>query len=115
MPKFKFVCQNCGDAVLRYVNASTESIQCVSCNKEMKRQIPTTGSQAVKEVIDPYTGVTHLQDQQELLKERKEDHYWNVEVPRLIQTYSIETCLEQKWLVFNDKGELVINKPPKKR
>ena len=69
----------------------------------------------VKESTTSFTGTKQFQDQKEILKDRQDDYYWNVEVPRLIQTYSIETCLEQKWLVFNDKGELVINKPPKKR
>jgi hypothetical protein len=45
----------------------------------------------------------------------KEDYFWEVEVPRLVQTYSTETCIENGWLKYNDKGELVINKPPKKR
>jgi len=115
MPKYKFVCDNCGDIALKYVNASTEHIKCHACQKDMKRQLPSAGSQAVKEVVDSFTGTKQFQDQKEILKDRQDDYYWNVEVPRLIQTYSIETCLEQKWLVFNDKGELVINKPPKKR
>lgn len=35
-------------------------------------------------------------------------------VPRLIQTHSLETALEEGWLVYNDKGELEIGKPKKK-
>jgi hypothetical protein len=81
----------------------------------MRRQLPTGGSQAVTEIADSFTGVKRDQNHDELKKERKEQYYWEVEVPRLIETYSIETCLDQKWLVYNDKGELVINKPPSKR
>lgn len=81
----------------------------------MSRQLPQTGGQAVTEIVDNYTGVKRDQNHDALKKERHDEHYWNVEVPRLIQTYSLQTCLEERWLVYNDKGELVINKPPSKR
>lgn len=81
----------------------------------MVRQIPKNGSQAVTETVDSFTGIRRDQDHDQLKKERRDNHYWEVEVPRLIQTYSLQTCLEEGWLVYNDKGDLVINKPPSKR
>ena len=81
----------------------------------MVRQLPGSGSQVVREVIDPYTNIRTAPDEKEQNKARKTEYFWEVEVPRLIQTYSLETCLEEKWLVYNEKGELVINKPPSKR
>lgn len=82
----------------------------------MKRLMPKIDGQTeVRELVDPYLNKTHSKDQESVLKERKEQYYWEIEVPRLVEKYSLETCLEQKWLVYNDKGELVINKPPSKR
>lgn len=81
----------------------------------MKRQLPINGSQAVTEVIDNFTGVKRDQNHDIDIKARREQHYWEVEVPRFIETYSTQTCLEEGWLVYNEKGELVINKPPSKR
>ena len=115
MPKYRFVCQACQAEDSKYTTASTETIACAKCSGTMDRQMPTLGGQEVRETIDPLTGVTWKQDQKEILKKRRDDHYWEVEVPRLVQTYSVETCLEQGWLVYNEKGELVINKPPSKR
>ena len=81
----------------------------------MKRQFPGSGSQAVREVVDSYTNVRNAPDEKEHNKARKTEYFWEVDVPRLIQTYSLQTCLEEGWLVYNDKGELVINKSPSKR
>jgi uncharacterized lipoprotein YmbA len=81
----------------------------------MDRQFPGSGSQAVREVVDSYTNTRTASDEKAQNLARKTEYFWEVEVPRLIQTYSIQTCLEEKWLVYNDQGELVINKPPSKR
>jgi copper chaperone CopZ len=98
------------------VSTNVDKIKCDKCGNEMNRELPNiTSTTEVREVVDPYTNTTWIKDQQDLLKKRKEDYYWEVEVPRFVEKYSIETCLEQGWLVYNDKGELVINKPPSKR
>jgi hypothetical protein len=81
----------------------------------MQRQFPSSGSQKTTEVVDSFTNVRNEEDQKKKTKDRRTEYFWEVEVPRLIQTYSLQTCLEEKWLVYNDKGELVINKPPSKR
>jgi DNA-directed RNA polymerase subunit RPC12/RpoP len=115
MPKFRFLCNTCQLEVERYTSAKTQEIECPACKLKMQRQIPTVGSQQVNEVVDTFTGVKHVQDQKELLKDRRDTYYWEVEVPRFVEKYSTQTCLEEGWLVYNDKGELVINKPPSKR
>ena len=115
MPKFKFLCSACKIEVERFASPKKEEINCPSCGSPSKRQLPGSGSQVVREVIDPYTNVRSAPDEKEQNKARKTEYFWDVEVPRLIQTYSLETCLEEKWLVYNDKGELVVNKPPSKR
>jgi hypothetical protein len=69
----------------------------------------------VREVVDSYTNRKWGKDHELVMKKRKDDHFWEVEVPRLVQTYSTQTCLEEGWLVYNDKGELVVPKAPSKR
>lgn len=115
MPKYKFKCSSCSSEVQKYASISTEEIPCSNCENQMKRQLPINGSQAVTEVIDNFTGVKRDQNHDIDIKARREQHYWEVEVPRFIETYSTQTCLEEGWLVYNEKGELVINKPPSKR
>lgn len=116
MPKYVFKCPNCSGQTHKYVASTVEHVDCTTCGSQMNRQLPNIeGQTEVREVVDPYTNVTWGKDHEAVMKKRKEDHYWEVEVPRLVQTYSTETCLEQGWLIYNDKGELVINKPPSKR
>lgn len=113
MPKFRFLCE-CGQEIERFASPKTQEMTC-TCGKSMKRQFPGSGSQQVREVVDSFTNVRQTPDAQAENKSRKTEHFWEIEVPRLIQTYSLVTCLEEGWLVYNDKGELVINKPPSKR
>lgn len=116
MPKYVFLCSSCGESLTRFVPISVEQLECPSCGSKMDRQLPNINSPAeVRELVDPYTNKRWCKDQSELIKARKEQYYWEVEVPRLIEQYSLETCLEEGWLTYNDKGELVINKPPSKR
>jgi hypothetical protein len=114
MPKYSFTCHSCLQSKVLYTSVNTETVDC-ACGKHMMRNMPTLSGQEVRETIDSVSGKQWKQDQTEILKKRKEDHYWEVEVPRLVQKYSLETCLEQKWLKYNEKGELVINKAPSKR
>lgn len=114
MPKYNFTCLKCNTKTHKYVSVNIETVPCI-CGASMNRELPKTNSSEVRELVDPYTNVTWGKDHQAVMKDRKETHYWEVEVPRLVEKYSLETCLEQKWLVYNDKGELVINKPPSKR
>jgi hypothetical protein len=115
MPKYRFFCETCNVEVERFVSPKTETSECYVCMSPMSRQLPGSGSQAVREVVDSFTNVRTTPDEKAQNKARKTEHFWEVEVPRLIQTYSLQTCLEEGWLVYNDKKELVINKPPSKR
>lgn len=115
MPKYHFVCEGCSTKVHKYVSTKTETIPC-TCGKNMQRQMPIIGGPTeVRELIDPYLNKRLNKDHEQIKEQRREQHYWEVEVPRLVDKYSLETCLEQGWLKYNDKGELVINKPPSKR
>jgi len=115
MPKYYFFCEKCDIKVHRYVASSVLSTVCTCGNKTTRLLPKIDGQTEVREIVDPYLNKTHQKDQKEILDERREQYYWEIEVPRLIEKYSLETCLEQKWLVYNDKGELVINKAPSKR
>src|ERR1035437_6904147 len=114
MAKFRFCCESCGEETTQYSSPKIEEVLC-KCGAQAKRQFPGSGSQVVREVMDSYTNIRTASDEKQQNIARKTEYFWEVEVPRLIQTYSLETCLEEKWLVYNDKGELVINKPPSKR
>ena len=116
MPKYNFTCGKCKITSHKYVPTNVETLPCGICGEYMKREFPNTNAPTeVRELVDPYTNITWGKDHEAVMKKRKEDHYWEVVVPRLVQTYSTETCIEQGWLIYNDKGELVINKPPSKR
>jgi len=114
MPKFRFICGQCGQETTQYASPKLEQIIC-KCSGVAKRQFPGAGSQVVREVMDSFTNVRTASDEKEQNKARKTEYFWEVEVPRLIQTYSLQTCLEEGWLVYNDRQELVIGKPPSKR
>lgn len=116
MPKYIFDCPNCHHECTRYVPSTVERLECPVCKDSMSRRLPTIDTPTeVRELVDPYLNKRLLKDHKEALKERREKYYWEVEVPRLIEKYSLETCLENGWLKYNDKGELVINKAPSKR
>lgn len=116
MPKYVFQCSSCTFRQHKYVPSSVESLECPECKNMMNREMPNlAGPAQVTETIDSYTGATVDQNHAEQVKQRRDDYYWNVEVPRLVQKYSVETCIENRWLVYDEKGNLVINKPPSKR
>lgn len=116
MPKYNFVCEKCNTKKHKYVASTVETLPCEVCSETMFRELPKMDTPAeVREVVDPYTNRKWGKDHEAVMKQRRNDHYWTVEVPRLVEKYSLETCLEQQWLKYNDSGELVINKPPSKR
>lgn len=115
MPKYRFKCKKCNSLVERYTSVSVETIPCERCQVEMSRLLPNIGSKKVTEVVDPYLNVRQEEDHKKQIEDRRTEYFWEVEVPRLVQTYSTQTCLEEGWLVYNEKGELVIGKPSKKK
>jgi hypothetical protein len=83
----------------------------------MKRQLPKIRGLKNTETVDKFTNRKHISDQKEIVAERKADYYWEVEVPKMVAsgTYSLETMLEQDWVYYDEKGNLVTrNKPPQK-
>jgi Zn-finger nucleic acid-binding protein len=112
MPKYRFICPNCSTEKILYVPVSVLVSRCPNCRGiDMERQLPNiSGATEVKEVVDPYTNIKWGKDHELVMKKRKDDHFRDIEIPRLVDKYSIETCLENKWLIYNDAGELIINK-----
>lgn len=115
MAVYRFVCGSCSFEIKKIVKLDVQQIECPKCSAVMERQLPKlTPNTEVRETVDSFMGVSHIKDQKEILDQRRTDYFWEVEVPRLIQTHSLETALEEGWLVYNDKGELEIGKPKKK-
>ena len=116
MPKFTFVCKSCNHSEQKFTTVSKKIVKCDKCGEDAQRQLPRLGKPEVRETVDSYTGKKWRQDQKELLNERHDEYYWSVEVPRLVQKYSLETCLEQDWVWIDDDGKLHVHtKPPHRR
>ena len=118
MPKYSFACPSCGTTIQMYVPASVITTACQACSNPTTRQMPILNGPAnVREVVDKNTGITWTDGQQEMVKDRKENYYWTVEVPRFVNSgiYSLETMLENEWIYVDDSGKIHINKPPDKR
>jgi len=118
MPKYTFQCQKCELSAQIYVPPLVKDIPCKTCQGTMDRQMPTLNGPAnVREVVNKNTGTTWTDGQQEMVQDRKENYYWTVEVPRLVNSgiYSLETMLENQWIYVDDAGKIHVNKPPDKR
>lgn len=110
MPKYFFTCKSCSSKEHRFVPSSILEVDC-TCGQKMSRDLPNINSQTeVRELVDPYLNKRLNKDHEEIMKDRKKNYFVEVEIPRLVDKYSLETCLENKWLIYNDKGELVVNK-----
>lgn len=116
MPKFTFICK-CGNTTQKFVSTSQHTLKCDKCDLYMTREMPKlSGPAEVRETVDKHTNTKWKKDQKEMIDERKEEYFWTVEVPRLVQTYSLETCLEQGWCYIDDNGKVQLHtKPPHKR
>lgn len=105
MPKYTFVCPECGRSDQKFVPRLVTEVICSGCSKTAVRQMPVlNGPSNVTEVINKYTGTTHRRDHQEEVEARKAEYYWTVEVPRFVAsgTYSLETMLENGWVWVDD-------------
>jgi len=123
MPKYTFICPECGTIEQQYTPRSTREVSCCKCSPEkeswMKRQMPTlNGPSTVNETVDKYVNRVWQDGQQESIKARRDKYYWGHEVPRMVSsgTYSVETMFENGWVYFNEKEEICVHdKPPNER
>jgi len=117
MAKYRFQCEKCGNTVERYVDVSVEAQPCKKCGGLAKRLFPNLGSKKVTEKVDPFLNIRQEEDHKKQLQDRRSEYFWSTEVPRFVQSgiYSTETMLAEGWVVYNEKGEMVIAKgPPQK-
>jgi putative FmdB family regulatory protein len=117
MPKYVYECSSCHARLEKFANTTDKTTECPECSAQMNRQLPRLRGYKATEVLDKYTNKKHIVDQDEIVNERKQDYYWKHEVPKMVDsgTYTIETMLEQGWVYFNEKNELVTRtKPPGK-
>lgn len=117
MPLYRFECPDCKSLQQKITDISINKIVCHNCGKDAIRQMPNLKGVKSTEVIDKYSNQKHVEDQKQKVSERKEDYYWSVEVPKLVNSgiYELGTMLQQGWVYYNEKGELVTRtKPPQK-
>lgn len=114
MPKYTFECQGCHTRTQKYTNSYTKDIVCPECFALANRIFPNISGARTTETVDKLLNRKHIVDQPNAMKERKLDYYWEFEVPKLVDSgiYSVETMLEQGWIFYNEKGELVIRTAP---
>ena len=113
MPKYTFLCNKCGKSLQKYLPTSQRFSQC-DCGENVERQLPKVAPPKTTECVDKMFNRKHVADQDNQMKERKLDYYWEVEVPKMVNSgiYSIETMLEQGWIYYNEKGELTTRTKP---
>ena len=107
MPKYTFKCQ-CGWSDQRIENKKTKHVDCPTCGSIADRAVPfLSGPVEVRETVNDL-GKTWRKDQDELINDRKQTHYWKHVVPELVNSgvYSMETMLERGWVYYDDKGQL---------
>lgn len=79
-------------------------------------KLPVVLPPNVTERPDKMFGINQIAGIDSLNKERKLDHYWKNEVPRLVKQYGSKTALEKGWAYFNERQEFCLyDKPPEKR
>lgn len=113
MPKYSYKCKKC-KAIWQQMNSVSANTSPCPCGGIAARQMPKLSGVRNTETVDKITNKKHIANQKEIVKERKLDYYWEVEVPNMVNsgTYSIETMLEQGWVYHNEKGELVTRTKP---
>lgn len=115
MAKNRYICNQCSSEEFKYRNI--DSYIC-SCGGNFLKQLPRLADHVqVNETVDKYRNVKHKQDQGTILEDRRLEHFWSKTVPEMVQSgvYSMETMLENGWVYYSEKGELVTRtSPPQK-
>ena len=115
MPKYTFTCK-CGLSKQIYVSSLVKKHDC-ECGSNMNRELPTLGGIKTTETIDKFTNRKHVTNQKEILYARKQDYYWAVEVPKLVESgvYGLDTMIEKGWVYYDEKHNLVTRTKPPQR
>jgi len=117
MAKRTYKCLRC-ERVQQLVGPRSASVVCDTCGEIMVVQMPIVSKPTVHESPDKQSGKLWLDDHAQVMKDRKENYYWAVLVPRMVQSgvYSMETILQNGWAWIDDAGHMhVYDKPPSRR
>ena len=118
MAKYTFKCDKCEKSLQLYTPSTVEDLDCRfdECEGTMIRQLPTlNGPPNTTEIIDKRTSKTARTDMKELVQSRRDEYFWTVEVPRLVNsgTYGLQTLIENEWIWIDDNDKIHIHtKPP---
>jgi len=117
MAKYTFICDKCHVTQQMYVGSSLLEKEC-QCGGTLHRQLPKLSQSTSYEKPDKDSACRWIDDQPAVIQSRKEQFYWSVEVPRMVNsgTFSIETMLDNGWITVSEEGNMIINtKPPSQR
>ena len=121
MAKYTFKCDICQRSVQVFTPSCTLDIPCRfdKCDGKMERQLPTlNGPSDTTEIMDKRTGKAARPDLKEVVQSRRDEYFWTVEIPRLVNSgkYGLQTMLENGWIWVDDNDKIHIhNKPPHRR
>ena len=119
MPLYTYKCESCGWLKQKREKFIVKSVVCLDCGDTATRQVPKlSGHSESQEIVNKTTGVTVSNNQKRDLRVRSDKYYWEVEVPRLVNSnvYTVETMLENGWITLLEDGSIEINnKPPQTR
>lgn len=118
MPKYRFICPKCYRETLAIVTRNTSSIICDDCKATMNREMPRLNVSEITETVNKYLGTKQPANRKDQVEERRSEYYWKHEVPRFVDsgTYSLETMIDNGWVIVTDDGKIEIqNKPPHRR
>lgn len=117
MPKYTYECESCRIQIQKFASISDKTQVCAECGAQMNRCMPKLKPPKVTETVDKYSNRKHVEDQKQIINERKLDYYWKHEVPKMVESgvYGLDTMLEKGWVYYDEKGNLVTRtKPPEK-
>lgn len=117
MPRYTFECKG-GHVFQAFALPQEDEFKCRFCSERAERRLPILSDKTdTKEKVDSFTGMQRAPDQREMVEDRNKEHYWSVEVPRLVSsgTYSLESMLEYGWVYYDDDGQIVIRDHPPNR
>lgn len=118
MPKYRFYCSDCREDFTKIEGRHVEETECPYCSGGAQRQMPTLNSSEVTETVDKYVGKRLPTNNKDLIEQRRQEYYWKYEVPDLVRSgvYSLETQIENGWIIVKDDGTIEIqDKPPHRR
>ena len=113
MPKYKFICNKCKIEDDKVVPVAWNTIPC-NCGGALVKQLPVLKKTVTKERVDVDRKIDWIDNQEEIMKERSTEHFWKIEVPRLVQSgeYSIKHMMENGWIYKDENGKIQINTVP---